>query len=1139
MIIKDIIAMCNQEGVELGLNGDNLDIAFDDHPSDELIDLLRNNKQNIIEYILKRQGANFIERPVLQKPLSSQGNIYSSYSQDMLWFMDGLSDLSSRYNMSYILDVYGELNIHWAEQAFSSIIEQHLPLRTNFATDENGKITPSLQQSIDFKVEVVEITGRNQSEELKNLETFKQLFFSRRFSLNSDLMVQVAYTKVLDREGLLLINMHHIASDGWSLGVLINEFKRLYLANEHQVRQASSLMPFNYSDYAYWQRHCLTEIHEKQLSYWQNKLENLPTLHSLPIDKPRPLQQEFTGNSHTVLLNSGLLKQLTDLAVEQNCTLFMVLHSVFSLLLSKISYNQDIVIGTLLANRTDKHLETLIGFFANTVVLRTEINNTLTFNEFLSEVKHVNLCAQDHQDVPFEKVVERINPKRSQAHTPLCQVMMALDNTPKVEFNTDSVKFAEQKVEEQYALFDLFLKVYQKDNDLSLRFNYSTALFESASIMQMADSMVNLLQHVLQNPDAPISELSCLPLDERNSFFAVSKGKNCLIDDIPQIQTLFEQQVIASPDRVALRFGEQSLTYNEVNIKGNLLAHKLRKQGVSTGTIVALYCERSVEMIIGIIGILKSGASYLPLEPSYPEDRLLYILENSGCKTILVSDNTTKTVCFNDLDCIHFSAQDTSDLNIENTVLTDRQTKDSLAYIIYTSGSTGLPKGVMITHENLINRINWMQNVYQLNENDIVLHKTPFSFDVSVWEYMWPLCYGGCTDILPAHKHTDPQYVLEFIQHRKISILHFVPSMFRHLLDEHAKGWSLCNSVRHVFCSGEVLTIDLVVKHLSLANAKLHNLYGPTEATIDVSFFACNEMVKENVPIGKAIQNTQLYILDAHGNPLPHGSIGELHIGGEGVAKGYINNAELTNSKFIIRQDAKGHSVRLYKTGDLARSDLNGDIHYLGRLDKQVKIRGFRVELGEIEQSILQLPDIKSAVVTNQKDDEGNTLLIAYIVIGNGIIDDVKTIEKVSLLLKQKLPSYMLPNEYIPISDIPVTANGKLNFNALPKWQDFLQESKKIEPVTESEIGLAKIWADVLSVEVDILSVDQSFFSYGGNSLNLIRLKSKIEKEFSVDIPAAKLFDTDTLSAQAEMIEVFIISQSHTSNSVEAFVEEF
>jgi amino acid adenylation domain-containing protein len=1139
MTIRDIFAKCIKEGVELSVNNENLDIAYDDYPSEELIDLLKNNKTKVIEYISERKKKSVAQRPKLERLEQQDDQVYTSFPQDMLWFMSELGGLPARYNMSYALKVEGDFNLCLAEQIFKHIIERHQPLRTNYETDAQGNVSAFINPVIDFKIEIVEQEQANTGRASEIIEDFKQSFLSRPFAIKNELLLRVAYVKIDDSKGLLLINIHHIASDGWSLDVLIKEFKQLYEANDFENQLAP--LPYSYSDYAYWQRHCLTNFHEEQLEYWGETLLNIPTLHSLPTDKHRPSVQEFVGDKFTVLLSEEKLQQLLDLAAENNSTLFMVFHAVFALLLSKYSNTKDIVIGTLLANRVDKNLETLIGFFSNTVVLRTQIDSKWSFNEFLSHVKKINLAAQDNQDVPFEKVVEKVNPARSRSHTPLCQIMMAFDNTPKSEFGLNGVDFSDDFIEEPYALFDLFLKIYKRKKRLSLCFNYCTALFEESSIIQMADSLTNLIDNLLHSPDATLEELSCLPASFSKQLIPVSKGEYVAIDDTSQVQALFERQVIATPNKVALRFGSKELTYNELNVQSNQVAHLLRRQGVSSQSVVALCSERSLEMVIGIFGILKSGASYLPLEPSYPEDRLCYMLENSVCKTILLPTFVDTRECFEHLDIIRFSAADRCKSDLENPELTSQQNKESLAYVIYTSGSTGLPKGVMISHESLLNRIHWMQNTYKLTHADTVLQKTPFSFDVSVWEFIWPLSYGASLDVLPPEMHKDPNYLVDFIKRREISILHFVPSMFRNLLDECEKGWSQCDALKHVFSSGEPLRLDLVTKHQSLNNAKLHNLYGPTEASIDVSYHSCEVGISGDVPIGVAIQNTQLYILDNNEMALPKGALGELYISGAGLAKGYINNSVLTNDKFVYKHEGNGVAKRFYKTGDLVRSNARGQIFYLGRLDNQVKIRGFRVELGEIEHSLLRLPEVKASVVTCQKNRSGSPVIIAYVVYDMEILDDSSTehiVNKLSIALQKTLPSYMLPTAYIPISEIPISANGKLDSNALPLWDLILEKKKKVEPSSEIEVNLATIWAEILSLDTQILSINKSFFSFGGNSLSLVRLKSQIEKEFSVDIPTAKLFDTDTIASQAELVEVFLLTQTLKESDAEAFVEE-
>jgi amino acid adenylation domain-containing protein len=910
------------------------------------------------------------------------------------------------------------------------------------------------------------------------------------------------------------LTLHHIIADEWSVEVFVREMAVLY---KTFLAGSSSPLPelsIQYKDFTYWQRQWLQgEVLDTQFSYWKQQLDGVPAILPLPTDYPRPAIQTYRGARQSLELPQTVADAIAALSRQEGVTLFMVLLAAFQTLLYRYTGQEDVCVGSPIANRNRDELKGLIGFFVNTLVLRSNLAGNPSFQELLQRVRQVALGAYAHQDLPFEQLVEALQPERDASYTPLFQVAFILRNALHLE-EIPGLTLSPLNVESETAQFDLSLVVERTERGLIAAFEYNTDLFDAARIARMLGHFQTLLLGIVANPQAKLSDLPLLTEAEKHQLLV--EWNNTQVD-YPQdgcIHQLFEAQVEKTPDAIALIFENQRLTYRELNNRANQLAHYLQHLGVKPEVLVGICMERSVEMVVGLLGILKAGGAYVPLDPTYPKERLAFMLEDA-CVPILLTqaqfanvlpEYNAKVVCLDaEWQALAHQSQDNpiSGIALEN-----------LAYVIYTSGSTGKPKGAMNTHQGLYNRLLWMQDAYRLTAADRVLQKTPFSFDVSVWEFFWPLIAGARLVLAKPEGHRDSAYLVEAIAKEQITTLHFVPSMLQVFLEE--PTLDACSSIKRVICSGEALSVDLQERFFARLDAELHNLYGPTEAAIDVTFWACQQGGKERVvPIGRPIANTQIYLLDRHLQPVPVGVPGELHIGGVGLARGYLNRPELTAEKFILNPFENSKFNRLYKTGDSARYLPDGTIEFLGRIDNQVKIRGFRIELGEIEAVLVKHPMVREVVVLAREEDSSEKQLVGYVV-PNGASN--LTTDELRSYLKEQLPEYMVPSIFVLLEALPLLPNGKVNRHALPAPEGVRPTLAAAyeAPRSEVERAIATVWREVLHLEK--VGIHDNFFDLGGHSLLIVQVHSKLREIFNSNLSVVELFQNPTISALAQYI---------------------
>ncbi|MCA6113143.1 amino acid adenylation domain-containing protein, partial [Bradyrhizobium sp. CNPSo 4026] len=901
---------------------------------------------SIVE-VLSRSGLQ--ELPAIAA-VSRHEPLVLSFAQQRLWFLAQLDEGSTNYHIPLASRLRGALDRSAWQRSLDRLFARHEALRSIFVAPEGKPRVEVLPADAGLPVLEHDLRGRPDAEaallELCHEEA------GTPFDLARGPLIRGRLIRMSDEEHVFLLTQHHIISDGWSLGVLVRELSQLYRAFEAGQDDPLPPLAIQYPDYAAWQRQWLSgERLQKQAQYWRDTLSGAPARLALPTDRPRPAQQSFAGTSVPVVIDADLTRELKRLSRQHGTTLFMTVLAGWAAVLSRLSGQHDLVIGVPSANRGRREIEGLIGFFVNTLALRLDLSGEPSVSQLLERTRRTALGAQEHQDLPFEQVVEIVKPPRHLDHTPLFQVMLAWQNNAVGSFDLAglSVEAAGEGLDQ--VKFDLELSLGQCDEVIAGTFDYATALFDQATIERQRGYLLALLRAMVADAGQPVGRIDILPADERSYLLEELNRTAAAYPSERCIHELFEQQVRRAPEAVALVHEDERLSYGELNARANRLAHHLIALGVRPDQPVAICLERSPAMVVGLLAILKAGGAYLPLDPAYPSQRLRQVLGDAAPQLLLcdaagraaLGTEALADVTALDLEMATpaWANLPASDPDPRGLGLSSRH----LAYVIYTSGSTGTPKGAQNEHRAIINRLIWMQNAYALKATDVVLQKTPFGFDVSAWEFFWTLLEGATLVLAPPDAHKDPDALVDLIIRERITTAHFVPSMLVSFID--AKGVDRCTSLRRVLCSGEALPAASVHKvRRVLPWTGLHNLYGPTEAAIDVTAWSCpDDFDGTIVPIGRPIANTRVYLLDGHGAPVPFGAVGELYIGGAGVARGYLNQPELTAERFIANPFVAGD--RLYKTGDLARYLPDGNLAFLGRNDDQVKIRGFRIEPGE------------------------------------------------------------------------------------------------------------------------------------------------------------------------------------------------
>jgi amino acid adenylation domain-containing protein len=1035
-----------------------------------------------------------------------------SFAQQRLWFLDQLDKrASAAYHLPIGVRLSGALDVAPLQRALDRIVQRHEALRTRFELVD-GEPVQRVDAPAPFALACHDLSRLADPEQ--ELARHAEAAANEPFDLAAGPLVRGSLLRLSEREHVLLVTMHHIVGDGWSMGVLIRELGALYAAFAEGGADPLPPLALHYADYAAWQRRWLAgEVLQRQLAYWKAALQGAPEQTTLPLERARPAVQDYAGDSLEIALAPALGAQVRALARRHGTTVFNVVLAAWATLAGRLSGQDDVVIGTPVANRMRAEAEPLIGFFVNTLALRIDLSGRPRMSTLLKRVHDATLAAHAHQDLPFDQVIEAVNPPRSMAHAPLFQLMLAWRTDAPLPAELGGVALRSMAAPQMPAQFDATLDLGDDGTTIGGRLTFATSLFERTTVARYLGYFEALLAAMVADADRPMAQLAMLSDAERQRALARGAGAVVPREPAQSVHGLFEAQVRRTPDAVALVSESGTLSYAELNARANQLARHLATLGVGPEARVALCMERGMEMVVALLAVLKAGGAYVPLDPRLPAERLARMLRDCGPAAVL-TDRTTLAHLPDvlhgalALDGPHAPALD--GLDAHDLLLPVHAAQ--AVYCIYTSGSTGLPKGVINTHVAVVNRLLWMQDTGRLDDRDVVLQKTPYAFDVSVWEFFWPLLAGARLAMARPDGHKDPHYLARRMVDEAVSTLHFVPSMLQAFLD--ADPALDGHRVRQIFFSGEAMPAPLLARcQARFPEAVLYNLYGPTEAAVDVTAWRRTPGFDgDAVPLGAAIDNVTVHVLDDAFELAPAGVAGQIAIGGVALARGYLNRPDLSAQQFV--PDPLGvPGARLYLTGDLGRRTADGALEYLGRIDHQVKLRGLRIELGEIEAALRALPEVRDAAVTLHGAG-GDARLVGYVV--GAQAHEPGNPQALRDALAPVLPDYMVPSQLVWLDALPLTPSGKLDRRALPAPGAIASTAGYVAPRTATEQALGEIWADLLQVER--VGIHDNFFELGGHSLQLIRLHRRLAPLATQPVSVVDLFQYPTISQLAGLL---------------------
>jgi amino acid adenylation domain-containing protein len=1076
MTTVEFLARLHARDVRVWVDGDNLRCrAPKGALTAELRDQLAERKGEILALL---QGHDSVKRsvvPVNRVPRS--GSLPLSFSQERLWFLHQVEPRSSAYTIVSAVRFKRRLDVPDVQRSLDRLLQRHETLRTTFATLD-GEPVLRIAPAMSVNLPVFDLKGLEIPERRQRFARIRTELIEQPFDLERGPLMRVAIIHIADDDWVLLFALHHIISDRWSLGVLTNEFEALYTAASAGENLALPELPIQYVDFSAWQRERLQgRLMEGQLTYWREQLGGELPVIDLPLDRPRPAEQTHRGAWESRQLPADMTGRINEMAKAASATPFMVFLAGFGALLHRYTGQHDILIGSPITGRTNQQLEGLVGCFLNMLVLRADLSGSPTFSQLLGRIREVALGAYSHAEVPFEKLVEDLHPRRDPSRSPLFQVAISFQNAPKSVEVTPDVSFTASGG----TLFDLTLFVTEIQNHFVITAEYNVDLFERSTIARMLAHFDTLLTAAIGQPDRAVATLPMLTGEEREQILNVWNNTAAAFDAASCVHELVEAQAARTPEAIAVQCEDRTLTYADLNARANQLAHHLRRQGVGPETPIGIAVERSLDMLVGLLGIHKAGAAYVPLDPSYPAERLAYMIKDAGVSILITQEGllghlptgNARVMCL-DRDWTAISQEPAG--NPSRTV-----SGENLAYIIYTSGSTGLPKGVQVPHRGVVNLLSSMVKTPGLGPDDVLVSVTTLSFDIAGLELFLPLVTGARVVIASREEVTEGGSLLARLQSVSATVMQATPATWRLLLEA---GWT--GGLKKMFCGGEALPRDLA-STLSSLKGELWNLYGPTETTI----WSTAERIAdaEQISIGRPIDNTQVFILDAALQPLPVGVAGEAYIAGSGVARGYRQRPDLTAERFVPCPFGPAGS-RMYWTGDIARYLPDGRLECLGRVDHQVKVRGFRIELDEIESVMNAHPAIREALVLAEEAAPGDLRLVAYIVYLPG---ESLTASELRRFVRTSLPEYMVPSFFMKLDQIPRTLNNKIDRRSLPNaFKGSTHEAERMPPTTATERRIAEIWKKALSLTS--VSAEDNFFDIGGHSLLSMRVLAEMER---------------------------------------------
>ncbi|HCA7339845.1 TPA: pyoverdine non-ribosomal peptide synthetase PvdD [Pseudomonas aeruginosa] len=1086
----------------------------------EKVGSLSPQERKALAVLLKQQGVNLFEiAPVFKRQDGEPLRL--SYAQERQWFLWQLEPESAAYHIPSVLRLRGRLDLDALQRSFDSLVARHETLRTRFRLD-GDEARQEIAASMALPLDIVALGPLEEGALARQVETT----IARPFDLERGPLLRVSLLRLAEDDHVLVLVQHHIVSDGWSMQVMVEELVQLYAAYSRGLEVALPALPIQYADYALWQRSWMEAGEkERQLAYWTGLLGGEQPVLELPFDRPRPVRQSHRGAQFILELDIDLSQALRRVAQQEGATAFALLLASFQALLYRYSGQADIRVGVPIANRNRVETERLIGFFVNTQVLKADLDGRMGFDELLAQARQRALEAQAHQDLPFEQLVEALQPERSLSHNPLFQVLFNYQSEARGNgqaFRFDELQMESVQFDSRTAQFDLTLDLTDEEQRFCAVFDYATDLFDASTVERLAGHWRNLLRGIVANPRQRLGELPLLDAPERRQTLSEwnPAQRECAVQGT--LQQRFEEQARQRPQAVALILDEQRLSYGELNARANRLAHCLIARGVGADVPVGLALERSLDMLVGLLAILKAGGAYLPLDPAAPEERLAHILDDSGVRLLLTQGHLLE----------HLPRQAGVEvLAIDGLVLDGYAesgplptlSADNLAYVIYTSGSTGKPKGTLLTHRNALRLFSATEAWFGFDERDVWTLFHSYAFDFSVWEIFGALLYGGRLVIVPQWVSRSPEDFYRLLCREGVTVLNQTPSAFKQLMAMACSADMATQqpALRYVIFGGEALDLQSLrpwFQRFGDRQPQLVNMYGITETTVHVTYRPVSEADLEGglvSPIGGTIPDLSWYILDRDLNPVPRGAVGELYIGRAGLARGYLRRPGLSATRFVPNPFPGGAGERLYRTGDLARFQADGNIEYIGRIDHQVKVRGFRIELGEIEAALAGLAGVRDAVVLAH-DGVGGTQLVGYVV-ADSAEDAERLRESLRESLKRHLPDYMVPAHLMLLERMPLTVNGKLDRQALPQPDASLSQQAYRAPGSELEQRIAAIWSEILGVER--VGLDDNFFELGGHSLLATRVISRVRQEQQLDASLKALFERPVLEAFAQGLE--------------------
>jgi amino acid adenylation domain-containing protein/non-ribosomal peptide synthase protein (TIGR01720 family) len=1072
------------------------------------------------------RGEQQVEAPPLV-PVGRERVLPLSFAQQRLWFLDQLEPFSSAYHIPAAVRLSGTLKLEALERSFAEITRRHEALRTVF-TMRGGNAVQEILPAGQSRLEVIDLSQYSAEEQKQEVHQRATAEAAEPFDLSHGPLLRVKVLRLSESEHVLLLIMHHIICDGWSMAVLMQELIALY--DVYGRGESSSLpeLPIQYADYAVWQREWLQgDVLAEQLDYWRQQLRGAPAVLELPSDRARPKVQSYRGATAVIALSEELSERLKHVSREQGATLFITLLAAFQTLLSRYSGTNDVVVGSPIANRNRSEIELLIGFFVNTLVLRARVKRDEPFTELVKQVREVCLGAYAHQDVPFEQLVEELQPERSLSYQPLCQVLFALQNAPQEKREVAGLSFAPVEFESRSCRCDLTVSMSEVNGRLQGLVEYSTDLFEEATISRMLGHFTNLLESIVADPEQRVGELRMLDVEEERQVITEWNETRREYAREACIHELFAEQARRRPEAIAVIADGEQVSYGELDQRANQVARRLQQLGVGPEVVVGICVERSVAMVVGLLGILKAGGAYLPLDAEYPQERLEYMLSDAGVKVLLTQSELRERLPVSDgIECLELSDWFASEAGEPES----GASAETLAYVIYTSGSTGQPKGVAVPHRGVV-RLVQQSNYVKLDEEEVVLQLAPVSFDASTFE-IWGALLNGARLVVMAAGQPSLAEIAQTMKRHEVSTMWLTAGLFQVMATEQLES---LREVKQLLAGGDVLGVRAVQAVLDGESGArvLINGYGPTENT---TFSCCHVMrageavVGESVLIGRPITNSTAYVLDEQLRPVPVGVRGELYLGGDGLARGYVGRAELTAERFVPNPFSTNVGERLYRTGDVVRWNAEGVLEFVGRADHQVKVRGYRIELGEVEEALAGFEGVSESVVVVRTEGEGEKRLVGYVVARAGAELEVSELRA---YLETKLPAYMIPSVFVELTELPLTANGKVDRKSLAAAEFELMQSRVYEaPRTAVEELLAGIWAEVLGVER--VGIHDNFFELGGDSILSIQSIARANQA-GLQLSPKDLFEHQTvaqLAAVAGIAAEVVAEQGLVTGSV-------